>query len=386
MFKRTAESQIIKLAAQYPVITITGPRQSGKTTLAQRCFKNKPYINLESPQTRLAFENDPISFIKQHEDGAIFDEIQHCPELLSYIQIEVDKTQKPGHFILTGSHQFSLHQALSQSLAGRTAILKLLPLSLEEITSSVQLSVDEYLFTGFYPRIYQSALEPSTMYDNYIATYIERDVRALAELKDLSNFQRFLKLCASRVATVLNMSSLSVELGISTHTIKHWLSILEASYLITLLPPYFENFGKRVIKSPKLYFNDVGLACHLLDINAVSQVARDPLRGQLFENMVVMEIFKTCYNRGKPASLYYYRDNTQREVNLIYKTGNELVPVEIKSGQSYQAEFKKQLDFLQKISKNRVKKKFVIYAGDPLRQEDTQILNFKNCYTVIEES
>ncbi|PIQ43313.1 MAG: AAA family ATPase [Gammaproteobacteria bacterium CG11_big_fil_rev_8_21_14_0_20_46_22] len=383
MFKRIAENQARRLAGQYPVVTITGPRQSGKTTLAQQCFADKPYVNLESPQTRAEFDGDPVSFIEKYAQGAIFDEVQRCPELLSYIQVEVDKSQQVGQFILTGSHQFSLQYALTQSLAGRTAIIKLLPLSLEEIDPSTRLSVDEYLFTGFYPRIYQSKLMPATAYDNYIATYVERDLKQLIQIKDLSSFQRFLKLCASRVGSVLNMNSLSVDTGVSVPTIKHWLAVLEASYLITLLPPYFENFGKRVIKSPKLYFNDVGLACHLLDINELKQVERDPLRGALFENMIVMEAFKACYNRGLTASLYYYRDKTEREIDLIYKQGNTLTPIEIKASQSHDDRFKKHLDFFQELTKDRVEKKYVIYAGKAITQKDTLFLPFNETHTII---
>lgn len=388
MFDRTLEKALLHLSTQYPVVTITGMRQSGKTTLARHSFPNKSYANLEFPETRELAEVDPKRFLAQFPKGAILDEIQRAPHLLSYIQVIVDELQENGLFILTGSHQLSLHEAVAQSLAGRTALLTLYPMTLRELDKAgFELSLDKQLLNGCFPRIYKEHLDPSSAYRNYFHTYVERDVRQLINVKDISQFQRFIKLCAGRIGGILDLSSLANDVGVSVHTINHWLSILEASYIIFRLPPYFENFGKRIIKSPKLYFTDVGLAIYLLDIENVSQLKRDPLRGNLFENFVILELMKYRLNRGKDPNLYYYRDSHKNEVDIIIKSGNELIPVEIKSSETFSTTFLKTLKLFKNIAGDRVRKGYVIYAGS---QEqgigDFALLNYRNLSALWDQS
>lgn len=384
--KREITPELQSLASDYPVVTLIGPRQSGKTTLVQEIFPQKPYINLEAPDIRQFAESDPRAFFEQIPDGAVLDEIQRVPVLLSYIQTIVDKQPtKKGMFILTGSHQLELHQAITQSLAGRTALLTLLPLTISELqTANIDLNLDEYLLRGFYPRIYKEQLEPTKAYRNYFQTYVERDVRLLIHVKDLTTFQRFIKLCAGRIGQILNIHSLANELGLSSHTIKHWLSILEASFITFRLLPYYENFGKRIIKSPKLYFTDVGLASYLLDIENLTQLRRDPLRGNLVENLVVLELMKTRFNQGLDHQLYYYRDNHQNEVDVIFKRAHELIPIEIKAAQTLHLEFLKNLKFFSQLVEDRAPKGFLIYSGDQeQRIEKFKILNFKHAYKIV---
>lgn len=362
MYSRQIETELTALAKSYPVVTILGPRQSGKTTLVQKVFSKKPYVNLELPDVRAFAEVDPRAFFREYPGGAVLDEIQRVPSLLSYIQDIVDRNKKPGLFILTGSHQLLLHAAITQSLAGRTALLKLLPLSLVELGGS-RTSVEQLILKGFLPRVHADNLEPTRAYRNYFQTYIERDVRQLIQVKELSVFQRFIKLCAGRVGQLLNMSGLAGEVGVSSQTVQHWISILEASFIFFKLAPYFENFGKRVIKTPKIYCMDVGLLCSLLDIETETQLRHDPLRGQIFENLVVMESIKSCFNRGKESSLYYFRDHHQNEVDLIYKRGHELIPVEIKSGETFHPSFLKGVQYFQQLVAERAPKGFLIYGG-----------------------
>lgn len=293
MFRRMMQNELELAAKQLPVVTILGPRQSGKTTLVQQTFPLKPYVNMESPHLREFATQDPIHFLEQFPEGAIFDEIQAVPDLLSYVQVRVDASKRKGEFILTGSHQLQLNQAISQSLAGRVAILHLLPLSLEELAlANVNKALDETLFEGCYPRILADKLDPTKAYASYVQTYIERDIRVMLNVHNLSLFQKFMTLCASRVGQILNRDSLAGEVGVNAKTIGQWLSILEACYIVYRLPPYFENFGKRVIKTPKIYFCDVGLVAYLLGIESLEQMSRDPLRGNLFENLVVNELMK----------------------------------------------------------------------------------------------
>ena len=383
ILKRDLEQQLIKMANSYPTVTVTGPRQSGKTTLVKKVFPDMEYVNLEAPDLRARIEEDPRGFLRQRKDkGIIFDEIQRLPDLLSYIQVLVDENNKPGQYILTGSHQFALSKAITQSLAGRTALLTLFPFSFNELTNSnITQELDLYLLKGFFPKHYASDLDFTTINRNYIQTYVERDVRDIINIKDLSNFQKFLRLCASRVGQILNKHSISNELGISIHTVTSWLSILEASYITVLLQPYYENFGKRIIKSPKLYFTDVGLAAHLLGIHDQNQMSRDPLRGQLYENMVVMELYKNRYNQGLEADYYFYRDNNQNEVDLIYRIGSKLVPIEIKSSETFHKQFLKNLKLFNKICGNKDNIGSIIYAGEEeFEINDFQVINYKNSY------
>lgn len=389
MFIRAIANQTKSLAGQYPIVTILGPRQSGKTTLAKAVFPEKKYFNLELPDTRALATADPRQFLEQCGEDAIIDEIQRVPSLLSYLQDFVDnRPDKKGLFILTGSHQLELHQAVTQSLAGRTALLHLLPLSISELKqANILLSLDAYLLKGFFPRIYNDQLNSTIAHSNYVQTYLERDVRQIINIKDLLTFQHFLKLCASRVGQPFNMHNLSSELGVSTPTIKNWLSVLEASFIIFRLPPYFENFGKRITKSPKIYFTDVGLAAFLLNIETQEQMERDPLRGFLFENLVVMELIKTRFNQGLLPQVYYYRDHHQHEVDVLYKKGTQLIPIEIKASKTFHVGFLQNLKFFQSIAGDRCQQGFLIYGGS-LQQKvnDFLVLNFENTFQVLNEN
>lgn len=386
MYKRLIQKELRKAAKAYPVVTITGPRQAGKTTLVRATFPKKAYVNLESPDVRMLAESDPKGFLARYPKGAILDEIQRVPALLSYIQVEVDAVKQAGRFILTGNHQLALHEAVSQSLAGRTAILNLLPMTISELAKAdFHLSLDEYLFRGFLPRIYVDKLNPTQAYRNYLQTYVERDVRRMLNVKDLKLFQNFLKLCAGRIGTPLNKMSLGNDLGLSGKTIDQWLSILEASFIIFQLPPYFENFGKRIIKASKFYFTDVGLATYLLGIEDRDQLSRDPLRGFLVENLVIMDLVKTRLNQGLEPQLYFYRDNHQNEIDVIFRKSNQLIPIEIKASQTYTPHFLNTLTYYQKLVGHRANQSFLIYAGDEEQQIiNCKILNFKNAAKIVE--
>lgn len=388
MFKRAIEPALRQQASQYPVVTMTGPRQSGKTTLTKQHFHHRPYYNLENPDTKQLILSDPRRFIDQIDlhTGVIIDEIQHAPALLSYIQTRVDADRVPGSFILTGSHQLQLNAAITQSLAGRTSLLELLPLSIKEIGTHSTYTVDDYLLNGFYPAIYQHHLDPTLHARNYIKTYVERDVRQLINLRDLNTFQRFLKLCAARISSTLNKENLANETGVSQTTISHWLSILEASYIVFQLPPYFENFGKRITKAPKLYFQDVGLASYLLDIRSTQQMNIDKYRGGLFENMVIGDLLKYRYNQGQDANLYYYRDSNQNEVDLIIKEGNQLIPIEIKSSATFNTSLLKNLKRFREIAgKDRVKKAYLVYAGqDEAELDGIHLINYRQLHKHID--
>lgn len=386
MIHRTSLPILLKLAQQYPIVTIMGPRQSGKTTLIQYAFPEKAYVNLEYPDLRAFARSDPRYFLAQYPDGAIFDEIQHVPELLSYLQGNVDEQPTPGRFILTGSHQLQLHHAIAQSLAGRTALLTLLPFSIAELADFLpHNNVDECIWRGFFPRLQMQDLDPVQTYRDYLHTYIEKDVRQIQHIKDLSLFQNFIRLCAGRIGQVLNKGALGSELGVSDKTIESWLSLLEASYLIVRLRPYFENFGKRMIKSPKLYFTDAGLACYILGIENTQQLSRDPMRGFLFENMVVMDLMKARLHRGRDPNLYFYRDQHQLEVDLIYKQGHELIPIEIKVSQTFNQQFLKPLQYYQRnIAQDRALNGYLIYSGEHEQKlSDVQILNFMHAEQVV---
>ncbi|MDA8163702.1 MAG: ATP-binding protein [Desulfobacteraceae bacterium] len=322
-----------RLAAQYPVVTVTGPRQSGKTTLCRAAFPDKPYVNLESPDTREFARNDPRGFLATYRAGAILDEIQRVPDLPSWLQPLVDEDQAPGRFILTGSQQFEVMTNVTQSLAGRSALLKLLPLSMEELPGERSASdIDRLLLTGFYPRIHDAGLDPTQALGDYLETYVERDIRQLINLKDLALFDRFVRLCSGRVGQLLNLQGLGSDVGVSHTTARNWLTLLEASYVIFLLPPWHTSIAKRQVKSPKLYFYDVGLAAYLLGAENETHVNRHPLRGNLFENLVVTEALKYRYNRGKRSNLSFWRDARGNEVDLLVEHGPEVMPVEIKAG------------------------------------------------------
>ena len=349
MITRTLQPYLLALATQYPVITVTGPRQSGKTTLCRAAFPDKPYANLESPDTRQFAINDPRAFLAQFPDGAILDEIQRAPELLSYLQVMVDADSRSGLFILTGSQQFEMMTTISQSLAGRTALLKLLPFSVEELAATVPgLSVDRLLVSGFYPRIHDQGLNPTQALGDYLETYVERDLRQLINIKDLGLFEKFVRLCAGRAGQLLNMQEIGNEAGVSHTTARAWITLLEASYIIHLLRPWYGNISKRLVKMPKLYFYDVGLASYLLGIEHEGHIARHPLRGALFENLAVMEALKYRYHRGRRSNLNFYRDAKGHEVDLVISHGPELLPIEIKSGTTITEDYFKGLRYFSR--------------------------------------
>ncbi len=377
MIKRQIQAELALLAKQYKVVTITGPRQSGKTTLAKMQFPSYNYVNLEEPEARQLAELDTKEFMKRFPAPVIIDEIQRLPMLLSYIQVESDKSDRKGAFILTGSHQPALKARISQSLAGRTAILQLLPLSLAELSEAgIIMDRDEYIFKGFMPQLYDDEIDITRFYRNYYMTYVERDAKQLVNIRNFNSFEIFVKLLAGRVGQLVNLSSLASDVGVATGTISEWLSILEASYIIFRLPPYFENFGKRLTKSPKLYFTEVGLAAYLLELENPGMVARDPLMGGLFENMVILEALKTRYNTGKDANMYFFRDSNGMEIDLLQSAGRVLYPLEIKAARTYHKDFTKSIAKFRKLS-DKAGPGSVIYAGD-IQQKlgDSQLVNF----------
>lgn len=370
MIHRDIEPELRNLARQYPVVTITGPRQAGKTTLARHVFPHHTYANLEQPDIRQLALSDPNAFFARFPTPAIIDEIQRAPELLSWIQVKVDEHNESGQYILTGSHQLQMGETISQSLAGRTALLKLLPLSIAELErAGIHLTRDEYLTRGFLPRIYDKGLEPVKTYAFYMETYVERDVRQYIHVRNLSQFEAFLKLLAGRVGQVLNLHSLARDVGVTSTTLANWLSVLEAAFVVHRIHPYHENFGKRVIKAPKVYFTEVGLASYLLGIQSPDQVGRDPLLGGLFENLVVNEILKARYNLGKPSGLHFMRDNHGNEVDLLLESDRQLVPIEVKAAMTWSERMAKGIRFVQSTAPNATKG-YVVYAGDLEFQSD----------------
>jgi len=380
MIYRDISKELLQQLKEYPVVTLLGPRQAGKTTLARGLLKNYAYVNLETPDVMAFAQEDPRGFLAQYADETIFDEIQRAPHLISYLQSIVDESGKTGQFVLTGSHQLELRAAITQSLAGRTGILNLLPFSIAELeAASIAFDkFEEYVFTGFLPRVYDQNQRPNTAYANYYQTYIEGDVRQIIQLKDASQFDKFMRLLAGRTGQIMNYQSLASDVGVDGKTIKEWLSILEASFVVFKLSPYFENFGKRVIKSPKYYFLDTGLLSYLLGIEKPEQVTRDPLVGQLFENMIVLEAIKTRYNQGRTPNLYFYRDSHGNEIDLLYASGRELVGIEVKSSSTFTSHFKKTLlRFSEK--QQPLQSSYVVYNGEERQFSDgVTAINFRN--------
>lgn len=380
MIPREIATEFQTLLTEYPVVTLLGPRQAGKTTLAKSICHEAAYANLEIPETRDFATSDPKAFLAQFPGPAILDEIQRVPHLLSYIQGIVDTENRNGRFILTGSHQLQLRGAITQSLAGRTALLHLLPFSISELESA-HITFDrfeDYAFRGFLPRIHDQNLRPTTAWSNYYQTYVERDVRQLIDLKNAALFEKFLKLLAGRIGQLLDHSSLANDVGVSAKTIRHWLSILEASFLIFKLPPYFENFGKRVIKSPKYYFTDVGLLSYLLGIREPDQIPRDPLVGAIFENLVILECLKAQWNRGRIANFYFYRDSNKNEVDLLALDGRQIHALEIKSCSTFHPGLLKGLTHIKKHLPPDHLTTHLVYNGHPHQRSDgTQALHFR---------
>ena len=380
MIKRTIEQSARMLWQHYPVVTITGPRQSGKTTLAKAVFPECGYVNLEALDVRAEVAADPRGFLQRHSAPVIFDEIQNVPALVSYLQEIVDEKGTPSLFILTGSHQPALQAAITQSLAGRTALLELLPLSIDEVRSTgTVLERDKLLYTGFMPRAYHSQIQPQRLYADYFKTYVERDIRQLANLKNLNLFETFLRLLAGRIGQVLNLNSLATDVGVSSTTIKEWLSLLETSYIITILHPYYRNFGKRFIKAPKVYFIETGLAAYLLGIRSEKQIATHPLVGNLFENMIVVDLLKQRLNQGLAPDMYYMRTSNGVEVDVVQENEGKLDLYEIKSGATFNKEMAKNLLTLRATIGDEIGLQTVIYAGHTASlAEGIQYKNFKD--------
>ena len=368
MIEREITPILTRLFRQYPVVTLTGPRQSGKTTLCQRTFAHLNYFNLEAPDQRAFAESDPRGFLAQAGDGAIIDEVQNVPELLSYIQVDVDERGRNGLFVLTGSEQFRLSRAISQSLAGRTALLRLLPFSLaERARTGSSMAIDDVIFSGFYPRILDQGLDPRQALGDYFETYVERDVRRSNEIRNISSFRTFVRLCAGRVGQLVNLSSLGSDAGVSHTTARGWLTILEASYVVFQLRPYHANIRKRLTKSPKLYFYDAGLASYLVGIENARQVATHPLRGALFENVVVVEALKHRLNRGYQPNMWFFRDSSGLECDLLLEAGRGIAAIEAKSGSTVSGDFFTPLHKVAELLPNVVSRT-VVYGGTA-RQE-----------------
>lgn len=372
MINRDAMTTLKTLADEFPVVIVTGPRQSGKSTIVKTVFPHKPYLSFDELDRLELAKNDPRGFLSNYPDGAIIDEAQKFPELLSYIKSRVDTTKKTGEFIITGSQQLTLLSQVSESLAGRAGIVQLLPFSIHELSASHKLpnSLDKTLFNGLYPPLYDRTITSGHWYSGYVATYIERDVRAVLNIKDLGIFQKFLRMCAARCGQLLNISNLANDCGISTHTANSWISVLEASYIIFRFQPYFINFGKRLVKSPKLYFYDTGLAAWLLNIQDEQHLSIHPTRGALFENLVIAELLKTRFNQGLASNLYFWRDNLGDEIDIIIDNGQHMIAVEAKSSQTITTEHLKTLNKWEKIT-GKKNQSYLIYTGKESHTHDT---------------
>ena len=366
MIKRTAEAKLKSLAGSFPAVAVIGPRQSGKTTLVKKLFPGKPYVLLENPDTRQSAVKDPRGFLSQFPEGAVLDEVQRVPELFSYLQGILDEKNTPGLFILTGSQNFLLMESITQSLAGRIAILSLLPLSLHELEAAgiAFPTFEDHLIRGFYPRIYDQKIEPKDLYANYVQTYIERDVRLLKNIHDLTAFHSFLKLCAHRNGQLLNLSSLATDCGITHNTARAWLSLLETSYIVFFLQPHHKNFNKRLVKMPKIYFYDTGLAAYLAGIEDKQHLLHHSLRGPLFESFVISDLLKMRFNKGEGSNLYFWRDKNGHEIDCLVERPGGPVLIEIKSGKTVTEDFFNDLRYYQKLAGIRSGDSYIIYGGD----------------------
>ena len=380
MIHREGEKLLKAYSRQFRSLAVVGPRQSGKTTLVRKTFPRKPYVSLENPDERLQADKDPRGFLNRFKNGAIIDEAQRVPALFSYLQQILDETKKEGLFVLTGSNNFLLQQSVTQSLAGRIGYIDLLPLSLKEINSfsKTKINTNQLIFSGCYPELYDKKRKPEVWYPSYIRTYVERDVKQLRNIDNTLLFNRFLQLCAGRIGQQLNTSALSNECGIDVKTVNSWLGILQSSYIIYLLPPHHKNFNKRVVKTPKLYFIDTGLACSLLGIRQTQELSNSHFRGALFENYVITEFLKKKFNGGLSNNLFYWRDNKGIEIDLLIESKNKLIPIEIKAAQTFQESYLKPMQQWNGFSKN--KGGLLLYDGEQefTRKDKIKIINWRN--------
>lgn len=387
MIIRRMQDTLLSLANQFPVVSVVGPRQSGKTTLVKYSFPEKSYVSLEDPDNRDFALRDPRGFLAAYPDGVILDEVQRVPDLFSYIQTAVDSNPQMGRYILTGSNNFLHLENISQTLAGRVAMLTLLPLSMEELaTAAISIdSVEEVLFSGLYPRVFDQQIEPENWYANYIRTYVERDVRMIKNISDLNLFQRFVKLCAGRTGQILNLSSLGNDCGITHNTAKAWISILEASFVIFLLQPHHKNFNKRLVKLPKLFFYDPGLAASLLGVDNKDQLLTHFLKGGLFETFVIADLLKYRFNRGLGPHHYFWRDNVGNEIDCLIESSNKLIPIEIKAGKTVNADFFKGLIYWYKITDANQINGYVVYGGDSKQvRKEASVVSWRTPTAVYE--
>jgi len=366
MIPRDSKETALALSRGFPIVALTGPRQSGKTTLARALFGDHAYVSLEDPEQREFATNDPKGFLGRFKDGLILDEVQRCPELFSWLQGIVDGETRMGRFVLTGSQEFGLRAGITQSLAGRVGLVHLLPLSLHELAGVDLLpaSPDTAMLRGGYPPLHDRDLAPRLWFPNYVNTYLERDVPRLLEVRNREQFQRFVRLCAAHTGQLLNLSAIGSDCGVSHVTAREWLNVLEASYLVVRVPPYFRNFGKRLVKRPKLYFVDVGLAAWLLGVRDAETLNTHPLRGALFETLVVSEMLKARFNAGEPAELYFWRDHVGHEVDLVWERNGRLHAMEIKSGATFASDWLDGIEKWRRVAGDGEIEAVLVYGGD----------------------
>lgn len=381
MVIRELQSELLRLSRRWQVVSVTGPRQSGKTTLCKMTFPDYAYVNFEHIPTRDRVLRDIDAFLDQHKDGLIIDEAQHIPQIFSYIQVRVD-ADKSLRYVLSGSSDFLMMQGITQSLAGRVVIRRLLPFSLHEVKAINHHSTDELLVRGFYPGIWGDGRDPQDVYESYYETYLDRDVRQIINVQNVTAFRRFVTLLASRVGSEFNAQDMSRSVGVSNQTISNWMTILETSYTAFRLQPYYKNIGKRLVKTPKVYFYDTGLVCWLLGITSAEDVAKHPMRGALFENMIVVEKLKQCFNQGKTSNIFFYRDQSQNEVDIIQENGLNIEAYEIKSASNYNSDFLSAIRYLEKIMPQAIVRSAVIYDGK--EEKDTLIDGIYNYRTIFE--
>lgn len=383
MIPRESQKELLSLASQFKAVAVVGPRQSGKTTLTKMLFPDKVYVNFENPDTKLFATQDPRGFLSNYPNGAIFNEAQRVPELFSYLQQILDESTSNGLFIITGSNNFLLQEQISQSLAGRVGYLNLLPLTISEI-GTLETDVNSLIYKGGYPSLYKESIEPSKWYANYIRTYVERDVRLIKNIIDFAAFERFLRLCAARVGQLLNMNNLAMEVGVDSKTINSWIGVLESSFVAFRLQPHFKNYNKRIVKMPKLYFYDTGLATALLGIENKNQLDLNIYKGALFENLIVLELVKSRYNMAKLNNLFFWRDHKGNELDVLIDNGSSLIPIEIKSGKTITNEFFKGLKYWQKLS--GLDAGYVVYSGSEIqnRSDELKVLPYDKLEAIKE--